>query len=573
LARIRHIEIRNFRSIQSLQWSPELGINCLIGPGDSGKSTIIEAIDACLTPRRSLSFADSDFHALNVQQPIQITVTLGNLPDELKDVDLYGDFLRGFDPIIDVIDEPGNGFETVLSIRLTVGADLEPSWRLYSDRTADDESTRLLPWKTRIELAPLRLGGHPNSNLSWARGSVLNKLSDERADMHAELVSAAREARSKFGDAASAQLAETLKTVTDTANDLGIPIGREAKALLDVHAVSFAEGSVSLHADTGIPLRNLGLGSNRLLLAGLHRKAAGRASVVLADEVEVGLEPHRLTRLLHSLGSKDAAPPLQVFMTTHSPVVVRELSGMQLHVLRRRDAEHRVLQVGTADEVQSTVRCDPEAFLAETVYVCEGASEIGLLRGLDLYFHQTLYAPSLFAKGAAFVNASGGSPDLCLRRALAIRGLGYKTVAFIDNDQPASPETVAALRQAGATLVTWRPGFALEDELFQTFPSDVVRDLIAWAVRTDKERVEQTLKKASAANPVTIEAIQAEFERTREFSLAHRAILGAAARARRQGWFKSISKMEEVARTILGPRWDSSESFKAVVTQLWQAVG
>lgn len=572
MARIRFVEIRNFRSIQSLFWSPEPGINCLIGPGDSGKSTVIEAIDACLTPRRSLSFADSDFHALNVQQPIQITVTLGDLPDELKDVDLYGDFLRGFDSVLDVIDEPGNGLETVLSIRLTVGADLEPSWRLHSDRTAEEETSRQLPWKARVALAPLRLGGHPNSNLSWARGSVLNKLSDERADMHAELVAAAREARGNFGDAASAQLAETLKAVTDTAAELGIPIGREAKALLDIHAVSFAEGSVSLHTDSGIPLRNLGLGSNRLLLAGLHRKAAERASIVLADEVEVGLEPHRLTRLLHSLGSKDDALPLQVFMTTHSPVVVRELSGKQLHVLRRREAAHRAHRVGIADDVQSTVRCDPEAFLAETVYVCEGASEIGLLRGLDLYF-QTVNGPSLFAKGAAFVNAAGGSPDLCLKRSLAIRGLGYKTVAFIDNDQPAGTEAVTALLAAGATLVTWRPGLALEDELFQTFPSDVVRDLIAWAVNTDKERVDQTLRKASAANPVTIETIQAEFQRTGEFSLAHRVLLGTAARTRKQGWFKSISKMEEVARAILGPRWGSSEDFKAVVTQLWQAVG
>lgn len=572
MARIRFVEIRNFRSIQSLRWGPEPGINCLIGPGDSGKSTVIEAIDACLTPRRSLGFADSDFHALNVEQPIQITVTLGDLSDELKDVDLYGDFLRGFDPMFDVVDEPCNGLETVLSIRLTVGADLEPSWRLYSDRTAEDETLRLPPWKARVEMAPLRLGGHPSSNLSWARGSVLNKLSDERADMHAELIAAAREARGNFGDTASVQLAETLKAVTETATELGISVGREAKALLDLHAVSFAEGSVSLHTDAGIPLRKLGLGSNRLLLAGLHRKAAERTSIVLTDEVEVGLEPHRLTRLLHSLGSKDDSPPLQVFMTTHSPVVVRELSGQQLHVLRRREDEHQAYQVGIADDLQSTVRCDPEAFLAETVYVCEGASEIGLLRGLDLYF-QTVNGISLFAKGAAFVNAAGGSPDLCLKRARAIRGLKYKTVAFIDNDQPASAEALTALQAAGATLVTWRPGLALEDELFQTFPSDVVRDLIAWAVHTDKERVDQTLRKASATNPVTIETIQAEFQRTGEFSPAHRVLLGTAARTRKRGWFKSISKMEEVARTILGPRWDSSEDFKAVVNQLWQSAG
>ena len=38
MARIRKIEIANFRGIQLLAWCPTPGINCLIGPGDSGKS-------------------------------------------------------------------------------------------------------------------------------------------------------------------------------------------------------------------------------------------------------------------------------------------------------------------------------------------------------------------------------------------------------------------------------------------------------------------------------------------------------------------------------------------------------
>ncbi|MCG9115914.1 AAA family ATPase [Laribacter hongkongensis] len=41
MTRIRRLEIRNFRSIQTLDWTPSNGVNCLIGPGDSGKSTIL----------------------------------------------------------------------------------------------------------------------------------------------------------------------------------------------------------------------------------------------------------------------------------------------------------------------------------------------------------------------------------------------------------------------------------------------------------------------------------------------------------------------------------------------------
>lgn len=61
MTRVRHLEIQNFRSIQAFNWAPANGVNCLIGPGDSGKSTILDAIDLCLGARRSAPFGDTDF--------------------------------------------------------------------------------------------------------------------------------------------------------------------------------------------------------------------------------------------------------------------------------------------------------------------------------------------------------------------------------------------------------------------------------------------------------------------------------------------------------------------------------
>jgi hypothetical protein len=116
----------------------------------------------------------------------------------------------------------------------------------------------------------------------------LNRLSDERADVGSELVKAAREARTGFGTRAEPQLAKTLKTVTDTAKQLGVPVGASATALLDAHSVSFGDGAISLHSEAGIPLRNLGTGSSRLLIVGLHRAAAALASIVLVDEIDMG---------------------------------------------------------------------------------------------------------------------------------------------------------------------------------------------------------------------------------------------------------------------------------------------
>ncbi|TAL37690.1 MAG: DUF2813 domain-containing protein [Phenylobacterium sp.] len=117
MARIRQIEIKNFRGIASLVWDPSPGINCLVGPGDSGKSTILDAIDLCIGARRTVQFADSDFHALDVENPISISVTVGELSDALKTMDAYGLYLRGYNDLVGCVEEePGTHNETVPTV-------------------------------------------------------------------------------------------------------------------------------------------------------------------------------------------------------------------------------------------------------------------------------------------------------------------------------------------------------------------------------------------------------------------------------------------------------------------------
>jgi putative ATP-dependent endonuclease of OLD family len=372
MARIRKVTIENFRCIKDLTWLPSAGINCLIGPGDTGKSTILDAIDFCLGARRNLQFTDADFHQLDVEEAIRIAVTFGELDDGLKNLDAYGMYVRGFDPQTGKVeDEPANELETVLTLQLTVASDLEPSWSLISERALAQGLSRNLNWQDRVRIAPMRIGVAAGYHLAWGRGSVLNRISEERADASAALAKAARDARAAFGEGAEDQLGETLGIVAETGKELGIPVGDNVRALLDAHSVSFTGGTISLHDDDGVPLRGLGVGSSRLLIAGLQRKAAAETAVILVDETEHGLEPHRIIRFVTSLGAKETAPPLQVFMTTHSSVVLRELSGNQLYVVRRQDDSHSVQKVGADDDIQSTIRLHPDAFLAPSVLVGE----------------------------------------------------------------------------------------------------------------------------------------------------------------------------------------------------------
>ncbi|MBX5461582.1 MAG: AAA family ATPase [Steroidobacteraceae bacterium] len=569
MARIRVVEITNFRGIKQMTWYPAAGINCLIGPGDSGKSSILDAIDLCLGARRSIQFTDADFHLLDVETPITIAVTLGELNDDLKNLDAYGMYVRGFNAGTGVIDdEPERDAETVLTVKLTVASDLEPTWTLVSERAEAQALMRNLSWSDRVRLAPTRIGAMADYHLGWRRGSVLNRISEERADTSAALAKAARDARAAFGDQAQGQLGETLGIVAATAKELGIPIGENIRAMLDAHSVSFSGGTISLHDEDGVPLRGLGIGSTRLLITGLQRKAAAQSSIILIDELEHGLEPHRIIRLLDSLGAKETPPPLQVFMTTHSPVALRELSGNQLFVTRASPARHEVRVVGIEDGIQSTIRLYPDAFLAPKVIVCEGASEVGLIRGLDQY-RTANGSEAITAQGTALVDCGGGDADRPFKRAAALRALGYRVAVVRDDDKKPTAAVETAFIADGGTVVAWRDGRALEDELFLGLTDNGVGKLLDQAVELHGEELVNDHIKSVSQNAKDLNCIRTE-ALIEGITHESRVVLGKAARTKKAGWFKSVTWMENVARDIVGPDLANADAdFRALINRIF----
>lgn len=573
MPRIRKVEITHFRGIRRLEWYPAAGLNCLIGPGDSGKSSILDAIDACVGARRSIQFTDADFHLLDIGTPITVAVTLGELDEDLKNLDAYGPYLRGFSAQSRAIDdEPDHDLETVLTLKLAVATDLEPTWTLVSDRAEAQGLTRNLSWNDRVRLAPTRIGAMADYHLGWRRGSVLNRVSEERADSSAALANAAREARAAFGDQAQEQLAETLGIVAATAKELGIPIGDNIRAMLDAHSVSFSGGTISLHDAKGVPLRGLGIGSARLLIAGLQRKAATRSRIILIDELEHGLEPHRIIRFLGSLGAKEKQPPLQVIMTTHSPVALRELSGNQLFVVRGSGEGHDVRPVGTADDIQGTIRSYPDAFLAAKVLVCEGASEVGLLRGLDQYRSSNGHE-AISAQGTALVDCGGGDADRPFRRAAVFHALGQPAAVVRDDDKRPTAAVEAAFTRAGGTVVAWRDGRALEDELFLSLSDAGVAELLGRAVELHGEDLIDDHIKSASQNAKHLALIQFE-AMLGEVPLESRTVLGRASRTKKAGWFKSVTWMEAVARDIVAPDLaNADDGFRALVGRIFAWAG
>lgn len=64
MAETVHLAISHFRGVKNLklEFSPEQRLICFIGRGDSGKTTVLDAISFALSPAWNLSFNDSDFY-------------------------------------------------------------------------------------------------------------------------------------------------------------------------------------------------------------------------------------------------------------------------------------------------------------------------------------------------------------------------------------------------------------------------------------------------------------------------------------------------------------------------------
>jgi hypothetical protein len=556
--RIVLIEIDNFRGIKSLRWAPGAKVNCLIGPGDSTKTTVLDAIELALNPR-SYSFADdSDFHNLDYEKDVNIVVTVGGLPSEFSADDRYGMHLRGWNNETSKIeDEPGTGLEDVLSLRVTVDKTHEARWSLYNDRiTADEESDPpALRYRDSQLLATTRLGPYAERHLGWSRLSVLNRLGDTSDTLGGQLADANRAARVAFSKGNPEVFKETAERAEKLSRHFAVPVREKYAAELDVQGVNITAGGISLH-DGKLPLRRLGTGSSRLIVSALQHDARG-SHVALIDEIEHGLEPHRIARLLKYLSFPPVEDgnrlPSQIFMTTHSPVVIRELTAGEISAVRSVDGVTEIQSIVTTakspDAAQRHLRGVPDAFLARKIVVCEGRTEQGLARGLDHYWTTKRKLESFALRGAIAVDGNGNGSAPILADHLV--NLGYDVFLLLDSDEKVDDKVLNALKTKGVCVYEWTGGCATEERMMLDAPWTVVAALVALAAESvTADSVQAQINKVCKARSLPALAsldLPASLD-----SAAFRSAVGRAAKNDDRSWFKDITRGERLA-DILGP--------------------
>jgi len=530
---IRHLRIEGFRGIKLLDWALAGDVICLLGPGDSTKSTIIEAIELTLSPRWDYGFDDSDFYDGNTDGPIIIIATVGQLPEALRADNKFGLDIRGWNHAEGLRDEPAEGDEAVLSIRLKVDSSLEPEWTVINDRNPDG---RTISSRDRQLLGVLRLSQFVDRHLTWNTGTVLFRLTDGMGSLRGLLAAAGRAARSAITADAVPLLTAAAAKAQELAKAYGVAPKKNYRPGLDIRRVNIGQGGVALH-DGEVPLRRAGLGTRRLLTFALQREAAKAGGITLVDEVEHGLEPHRIRSLVRTLRPEGGRG--QVIMTTHSPVVIQELDASCLRIVRSVDGETRV--VGAAASLQGVVRAASEALLGRKVIVCEGKTEVGVCRAFDRFRTETQGKEAFAYLGVVPVEGDGANAP---QRAVDIRTLGYSVCFLGDSDRELAPEP-AAMQAEGINVLIWADRLSIEERIARDLPWEGVLEVVALAFEEPGEQsVRGAVGQRLSANAALI---QDDFRAWQDSQELRNAIGHAAKTA---GWFKRIGSGERLGEVL-----------------------
>lgn len=563
--KIRKLVIRNFRGVKKLDWEiPESSrLLALIGPGDSGKSTVLTAIEYLLGDRWNIPFSDSDFFGGDVDNEICIQAFLTDIPNELLKDSALGLYLCGTTTDHRFNSDPLEGFDPSLAVQLKVSGSLEPEWTVLKN----GEEHRLTSAHRR-KFGIFSVDSRSEAQLRWSHTSALGRLSAESKADRKILAEANRAAQQAIASGNNEELTDLTDRIQAAINSIGAGKFTNIGAGLDTYRNSLGANLALYEGE--LPLSSYGLGSKRLASLAVQQLYAGKKSVVLLDEIEMGLEPHRVISLIQTLKQDDHYS--QVFITTHSTIVVEQVDMASLTVVRNNMGVVSVKTIGDSSERFAKIRRGrPSSLLAQKILLCEGKTEYGIIKGLLETWDQQQFdekKPISSSLGFTFSDADGGSE--VAPRAEELRSLGYDVAGFMDSDDTNNVKAVERAEKVGVKIYRWEDTLNTETQVCKDLGFSQL-ECFAKKHASKQKHLNSALKDLREAwgeeeEPQIHSLSAVDWQNDGVDIQRLRHAMGHA--AHKNGWYKDIDRGEALGRWLLEN--ESEPAFAAVWSVLNQ---
>ncbi|MBQ2647318.1 MAG: AAA family ATPase [Achromobacter sp.] len=549
-AHIRKLTIQRFRGIHSLTWLPAEGMNVILGGGDVGKTTILEAIALLLSPSNTAVLSEADYWARDNAQEFVIEAVM-TLPDTTG-IGSQSTFAwpwawDGQNAIPPSADEEGDlaaPGEPVYRVRVRGTAELELAWEVMQP----NEELAHFSSAVRRRVGSVRMSADERNDrdLRLVYGSALDRLLADSAlrarigkevaglDLHDSLNDKGKKAiESLDARMAGAALPSNLKLGLTTSQ--GLSIG----ALI---------GLVATENGVALPLSSWGAGTRRMSALEIASSTDKEASITLIDEIERGLEPYRLRKLIKILAGQHG----QIFLTTHSPIAISCAEDAHLWYLDSAGS----IGALPRDKIGPQQKRDPETFLARVAVIAEGPTEVGFLQ----YLLERAFKGNPLDYGVRVCDGQGNGATLDLLETLASSGLLFAGLA---DDEGTAPERWKKLKdKLKGRLHQWPKG-CTEDHVIGAVPEENLLALLRDAEgELDGYRL-RTLAERLGLQDKSVETIDAALKasgktwRTLIIAAASGSKDGAPAgqekawKKHSQQWFKSTVGGQELAQKMV----------------------
>lgn len=463
---IRKLTVSRFRGIEKLEWRPLPGMNIILGGGDVGKTTILEAITLLLSPTNATTVSESDYWQRDSSKEFLVEAVLSL--SEASGISTQKSFSwpwtwNGIDAVPPAAKKEGDDLldadDPVYRVRVRGTTELELSWEIVQPNDEADHFS--VSVRRKIGVVRLSADERNDRDLRLVYGSGLDRLLADGA-LRARIGKWISELdlEKSLNEAGKNAIGELDKRLVGSALPHDLKLGLTTSQGLSIGALI---GLLAKKQGVSLPLASWGAGTRRMVTLEIVSAAEKEASITLIDEIERGLEPYRLRKLISAISDDDE----QAFITTHSPVAIACSEKAQLWYM------DGIGNIGALprDKIAPQQRRDPETFLAKIAVIAEGPTEVGFLH----FLLERAFGSAPLDYGVRVCDGQGNPATLDLLETLSASGLLF--AGLVDNEGTDPGRWQALKQKLGGRLHQWQNG-CTEQHVIAEIADDKLPELL-----------------------------------------------------------------------------------------------